>query len=130
MSHFGCTPSPIGTPFLEIRLTSVEIGTLTSGFGSPSFDLLFPILQFKNQKFGIGWDNPDIIARKFIVEARRGVLPMRGGVLRNPTCQVLNSKFRDRKPKSGSGAQVFGPFGRNFGSEIINSDIYAAIFTC
>ncbi|HLT07445.1 MAG TPA: hypothetical protein VK014_07950 [Cyclobacteriaceae bacterium] len=67
------SPSLIGTSSLEIRLTSVEIGTPTLGFGTPNFDLLFPILQFKNQKFGIGWDNPDHYCTKiYFRSSKRG----------------------------------------------------------
>src|SRR5690606_25747678 len=96
---FGCTPSLIGTPPFTFRLTSAEIGTPKSGFGSPIFELLFPIFPFKNRKCGIGGKTPDIFAQHFTFEVQKGVLPMGGGVLQNPPCQVLNAKFRDRKPK-------------------------------
>src|SRR5690606_1339727 len=67
------SPSLIGYSSLEIRLTSVEIGTPTLGFGTPNFDLHFPILQFKNQKFGIGWDNPDHYCTKiYFRSSKRG----------------------------------------------------------
>ena len=114
MSYFGCTPSHIGTPTLEFRLTSAEIGSPRSGFGSPIFDIIVPISQLKIRKFRFGGENPDIFAQKFNFEAHKGILPMGGGVLRNPTCQVLISKFRDRKPKFGFAAQIICLFGRNF----------------
>lgn len=61
------------------------------------------------RKFRFGGKNPDIFAQKFNFEAHKGVLPMGGGVLRNPTCQVLISKFRDRKPSFVSFYRNFSP---------------------
>src|SRR5690606_8730101 len=98
---FGCTPSLFRTPPFAFRLTSAEFGTPTSGFGSPIFELLFPNSPYKNRKCGIGGKNPDIFAQHCTFGAQKGVLPMGGGVPQNPPCQVLNAKFRDRKPKFG-----------------------------
>src|SRR5690606_41399976 len=93
LTLFRCTPSHIRTPTLEFRLTSAEIGSPRSGFGSPIFDIIVPISQLKIRKFRFGGENPDIFAQKFNFEAHKGILPMGGGVLRSPKCEVRISKY-------------------------------------
>lgn len=49
---FGCTPSLFGTPPFTLRLTSAEIGTPKSGFGSPIFSFFFQFFPTKTENAG------------------------------------------------------------------------------